>query len=288
MVCPGNEQRSFCCFGDCTQVLYPSILVKLVDAVCSWCLKWMQSLWGWALKPVGFAPTPGSWCQNWSELPDTQLVMENWLLENETVILPTGKHQFIILKHCGCNNLVEIMVVYYLKTEKTLKKSVVGPACWLSGKECPCQCRRHRLSLWSGKIPHAAEQLIPWAMTAEPVFWSLGAAVAGPSCPSYWRLCALEPALRNEKSYHHGEPGHCQEGSSPFVITREKSPRQGRPSPAKNREKETLIKKKYSGKEKKRIRPMPYYLYIYIVFYSVIKVEVTPLCGFYWTFSPKV
>ena len=28
---------------------------------------------------------------------------------------------------------------------------------WLSGKESPCQCRRHRFNPWSVKIPHALE-----------------------------------------------------------------------------------------------------------------------------------
>ena len=36
---------------------------------------------------------------------------------------------------------------------------------WLSGKESPCQCRRHRFDPWIGNIPHAMEQLSPWAIT---------------------------------------------------------------------------------------------------------------------------
>ena len=35
----------------------------------------------------------------------------------------------------------------------------------LSGKESACQCRRLWLDLWSGKIPHAAEQLSPCMCT---------------------------------------------------------------------------------------------------------------------------
>ena len=30
---------------------------------------------------------------------------------------------------------------------------------WFSSKESTCQCRRHGFNLWSGKMPHAAEQL---------------------------------------------------------------------------------------------------------------------------------
>ena len=36
---------------------------------------------------------------------------------------------------------------------------------WRSGWESACRCRGHR----SGRIPHAAEQLGPWATTTEPV-----------------------------------------------------------------------------------------------------------------------
>ena len=43
---------------------------------------------------------------------------------------------------------------------------------WLRGKEPACQCRRHMLDPWSGKIPHAAGQLSPCATTTEPVLWS--------------------------------------------------------------------------------------------------------------------
>ena len=32
---------------------------------------------------------------------------------------------------------------------------------WLRGEDSTCQCRRYRSDSWSGKIPHAAEQLSP-------------------------------------------------------------------------------------------------------------------------------
>ena len=46
--------------------------------------------------------------------------------------------------------------------------------CWglpwrLSGKELTCQCRRHGLDPWSGRIPYAAEPLSPCATTIEPL-----------------------------------------------------------------------------------------------------------------------
>ena len=39
---------------------------------------------------------------------------------------------------------------------------------WRGGWESACQCRGHGFEPWSGKIPHAAEQLGPWATTTEP------------------------------------------------------------------------------------------------------------------------
>ena len=37
----------------------------------------------------------------------------------------------------------------------------VGLPWWCSGSESACQCRGHGFEPWSGKIPHAAEQLGP-------------------------------------------------------------------------------------------------------------------------------
>ena len=39
---------------------------------------------------------------------------------------------------------------------------------WYSEQEFTCQCRKHGFGPWSGKIPHAAEQLNPRATTVEP------------------------------------------------------------------------------------------------------------------------
>ena len=39
---------------------------------------------------------------------------------------------------------------------------------WRSGWESACQCRGHGFEPWSGKIPHAMEQLGPRATTTEP------------------------------------------------------------------------------------------------------------------------
>ena len=55
---------------------------------------------------------------------------------------------------------------------------------WHSGWESACQCRGHGFEPWSGRIPHAAEQLGPWATTTEPV--------------------RLEPVLRNKRGRDRG------------------------------------------------------------------------------------
>ena len=49
------------------------------------------------------------------------------------------------------------------------KNTLHGLPWWHSGQESACQCRGHRFNPWSGKIPHATEQLSPCATTTEPV-----------------------------------------------------------------------------------------------------------------------
>ena len=44
---------------------------------------------------------------------------------------------------------------------RSLKKLKIGLPWWRSGWESACQCRGHGFEPWSGKIPHAAEQLGP-------------------------------------------------------------------------------------------------------------------------------
>ena len=49
-----------------------------------------------------------------------------------------------------------------------VKKILQGLPWWHSGLESACQCRGHGFEPWSGKIPHAAEQLSPCTTTTEP------------------------------------------------------------------------------------------------------------------------
>ena len=50
----------------------------------------------------------------------------------------------------------------------------------------------HWFNPWSGKTPHAAEQLSPRTPTIEPVLWSLGATTTEPTC-LYWSSYAQSP-----------------------------------------------------------------------------------------------
>ena len=47
------------------------------------------------------------------------------------------------------------------KAKFAVKLNFSGLPWWRSGWESACQCRGHGFKPWSGKIPHAAEQLGP-------------------------------------------------------------------------------------------------------------------------------
>ena len=49
-----------------------------------------------------------------------------------------------------------------------LERALPGLLWWLNGKECTYQRRRHGFDPWSGKLPHAVQQLSPCATTPEP------------------------------------------------------------------------------------------------------------------------
>ena len=72
---------------------------------------------------------------------------------------------------------------------------------WLSGEESACQCRRHGFDPWSGKIPHAVEQLSQRATTIEPVLQSPGATITEPMCCHNWSPGTREPTLHNNKNH---------------------------------------------------------------------------------------
>ena len=83
-------------------------------------------------------------------------------------------------------------------------KSFIGLPWWCSGWESACRCRGHGFEPWSGRIPHAAEQLSPWATITEPA--------------------RLEPVLRNKRGRNSERPARRDEEWPPLAATRE-SPR---------------------------------------------------------------
>ena len=85
-----------------------------------------------------------------------------------------------------------------------LKIKTIGLPWWRRGWESACQCRGHGCEPWSGKIPHAAEQLSPWATTTE--------------------LARLELVLRNGRGHDSERPAHRDEERPPLATTGE-SPR---------------------------------------------------------------
>ena len=112
--------------------------------------------------------------------------------------IKTIKHCWDKLKKTKIN--AEIYHVHGL--EDMIKMSVLGLPWWRSGWESACRRRGHGFEPWSGKIPHAAEQLGPWATTAEPA--------------------RLEPVLRNRRGRDSDRPAHRDEEWPPLAATREK------------------------------------------------------------------
>ena len=91
-----------------------------------------------------------------------------------------------------------------MKMGKCCKKQLGGLPWWRSGWESACQCGGRGFEPWSGKIPHAAEQLGPWATTTEPA--------------------RLEPVLCNGRGRDGERPAHRDEEWPPLAATGE-SPR---------------------------------------------------------------
>ena len=84
------------------------------------------------------------------------------------------------------------------------KNQPTGLPWWRGGWESACQCRAHGFEPWSGKVPHATEQLGSWATTTEPA--------------------RLEPVLRNKRGRDSERPAHRDEEWPPLAATRD-SPR---------------------------------------------------------------
>ena len=105
-----------------------------------------------------------------------------------------------------CSSWIKLSVSQPIMTPASSFKNVPmwGLPWWRSGWESACQCRGRGFEPWSGRIPHAVEQLGPWATTTEPA--------------------RLEPALCNKRGRDSERPAHRDEEWPPLATTRE-SPR---------------------------------------------------------------
>ena len=102
--------------------------------------------------------------------------------------------------------MTKLARIYTGKRTVSSISGVEGLPWWLSGNESACQCRRQGFDPWSGKIPHATEQVSPRATTTEPSRWSPGATTAEAQD-------APEPMLH--KKGHHKEKPHSNERGGP-------------------------------------------------------------------------
>ena len=110
--------------------------------------------------------------------------------------------------------VVELWLIFLCFSFAFLKL-LGGLPWWRSGWESACQCRGHRFEPWSGKIPHAAEQLGPWATNTEPA--------------------RLEPVPRNGRGRDSERPAHRDEEWPSLAATRESPRTKRRPNTAKNK-----------------------------------------------------
>ena len=120
------------------------------------------------------------------------------LLMNHILLFDLNLY-YLALSPILCNQICFIWL--YLQDDI---KNIWGLPWWRSGWESACQCRGHGFDPWSGKIPHAAEQLGPWATTTEPA--------------------RLEPVPRNKRGRDGERSAHGDEEWPPLATTRE-SPR---------------------------------------------------------------
>ena len=90
----------------------------------------------------------------------------------------------LISKKLLLKQVLKIIFIFLIQNS-CIKRILQGLPWWRSG----LQCRRHGFEPWSGKIPHAAEQLSPGATTTEPARQSPQATTIEPT--------RLEPVLRN-------------------------------------------------------------------------------------------
>ena len=97
--------------------------------------------------------------------------------------------------------MIKIKIPVLKIYKRQLLRTRGGLPWWRSGWESACQCRGHGFEPWSGRIPHAAEQLGPWATTTETAH--------------------LEPVLCNKRGHDSERPAHRDEEWPSLAATRE-------------------------------------------------------------------
>ena len=131
--------------------IFPSIQVFSNELALS--IRW-PNYWSFSFSTSPSNEHSGRFPVGWTGLISLQSKGPSRVFSNTTV----RKHQFfgIFYKrekwhgYCEAENKRYLYSVYHTWT------SLVW---WLSGKEPTCQCRRHGINPWSGKIPHTAGQL---------------------------------------------------------------------------------------------------------------------------------
>ena len=158
--------------------------------------------WSWVVRWLGFCTSKSSLCKlqhlaqvvgrqhgdrgYWVVSPTRDLGLDVTIGFASPLCLRWGAHE----QYLG--NILNSL---------RFKTKIMGLPWWHSGWESACQCRGHGFEPWSGKIPHAAERLGPWATIAEPA--------------------RLEPVLRNKRGRDSERPTHCGEEWPPLAATGE-------------------------------------------------------------------
>ena len=117
-----------------------------------------------------------------------------------------GDHEFrlLVLWTFYYTTLYFMLSDKHFKILYKLNSISSGLPWWCSGWESACQCRGHGFEPWSGRMPHAVEQLGPWATITEPA--------------------RLQPVLRSRGGRDSERPAHRDEEWPPLAATGE-SPR---------------------------------------------------------------
>ena len=120
-----------------------------------------------------------------------------WGLITPRELTPTPQVWHYSLSHCCPPRQAPRQGIHLV----AFKKWWPGLPWWLSGGESACQCRKYEFNPWSGRIPHAEEQLSPCITTMEPVFYSPGAAATEPKGHNSWSPCFCNKTRhRNKKT----------------------------------------------------------------------------------------